>query len=139
MRKWLTLWVWVLAVPALAQQTGSINGMVVSEDGRPLPGATLTIESPALQGRRDTVSGEEGRFVFALLPPGVYSITTGMSGMNPVQTTGIPVTVGQPIQPRITLKVAPVAETIVVSAQSVPELDTTAVVKSFDSGFLESL
>ena len=41
----------ILISPALAQrQTGSIKGVVVDDNGEPLPGVALSISSPALQG-----------------------------------------------------------------------------------------
>lgn len=44
-------------------------------DGRPLPGVSVTIASPSLQGTRSTVTGENGAYTFAALPPGSYDVT----------------------------------------------------------------
>ena len=64
-----------------AQTSASLAG-VVKAFGEPLPGATVTITSPALQGSRTTVTGETGAYSFSALPPGNYTITIAFSGME---------------------------------------------------------
>ena len=49
--------------------------------GAPLPGVTITISSPSLQGTRSTVTGEAGAYDFASLPPGVYSVSFDLPGI----------------------------------------------------------
>ena len=47
---------------AVAQTTGEIRGTVVDARGGGLPGATVEVSSPALQGSRSTVTGAGGSF-----------------------------------------------------------------------------
>jgi len=68
------------AIPLLAQTSASLTG-VVSAEGHPLPGSTVTVTSPELQGSRVTVTGENGAYDFSALPPGVYKISFAFSGM----------------------------------------------------------
>jgi len=68
------------AIPLLAQTSASLTG-VVSAEGHPLPGTTVTVTSPELQGSRVTVTGENGAYDFSALPPGVYKISFAFSGM----------------------------------------------------------
>jgi outer membrane receptor protein involved in Fe transport len=68
------------ALPLLAQTSASLTG-VVSAEGHPLPGSTVTVTSPVLQGSRVTVTGESGAYDFSALPPGVYKISFAFSGM----------------------------------------------------------
>jgi len=68
------------ALPLLAQTSASLTG-VVSAEGHPLPGTTVTVTSPELQGSRVTVTGENGAYDFSALPPGVYKISFAFSGM----------------------------------------------------------
>ena len=42
---------------AQGQQTGTLQGTVLDSSGLALPGVTVTVTSPALQGERLTVSG----------------------------------------------------------------------------------
>jgi len=61
----------LLAVPVglFAQATtGTLTGSVTSE-GRPLPGVTVTVASPSMQGTKTAVSGEAGGYNFPSLPP----------------------------------------------------------------------
>lgn len=83
MRKWLA-WVFVLAlgaVPALAQQTGSISGRVTSPDGDAMPGVTVEATSSVLPQARTVVTGATGEFRLPLLPPGSYELTFTLSGL----------------------------------------------------------
>src|SRR4051812_24195477 len=61
------------ATPLLAQTSASLTG-IVSAAGEALPGATVTIVSPALQGSRVTTTGDGGAYNFPALPPGEYTI-----------------------------------------------------------------
>ena len=50
-------------------QTGVITGTITSNDGLSMPGATITIESPALQGTQSAVTDVNGIYVVRGLPP----------------------------------------------------------------------
>ena len=71
----------LLASPLCAQTTASLTGFV-SVVGDPLPGVTVTIASPALQGTRTAVTGENGAYRFASLPPGEYSVRFESPGVR---------------------------------------------------------
>src|SRR5690349_21064610 len=73
----------LIAASAFAQTTASLNGDVTT-GGKPLPGVTVTISSPNLQGTRTTVTGENGGYQFSGLPPGDYKVTFELSGMATV-------------------------------------------------------
>ena len=76
-----------LATGAGAQglQTGDITGTITSNDGLSMPGATITIESPAIQGTRTAVTDVNGIYVVRGLPPGEYVVTVEMDGMATVK------------------------------------------------------
>src|SRR2546426_11451789 len=71
--------------PAFAQTTGAIVGTVSDADGRPLPGVSVEVTSPNLQGTRTAVTSGDGRYRFSSLPPGVYKITATLTGMGTVE------------------------------------------------------
>ncbi len=50
--------------------TGSISGRVTDAGNLAVPGATVTIESPNLQGTRTTVTSANGDYILPCLPPG---------------------------------------------------------------------
>ena len=60
------------AASAAAQgvQTGTIRGTVQDQQGLAMPGVTVTVTSPALQGPRTAVTDGEGNFALAALPAG---------------------------------------------------------------------
>ena len=60
------------APSAMAQiQFGAIQGIVTNQDnGKPLPGVTVVVSGPALQGDQTEVSDSGGRYLITQLPPG---------------------------------------------------------------------
>jgi hypothetical protein len=70
-----------LAIPASAQQTGSIAGKVTDTGGGVLPGVTVEARSDVLPGPRVTVTGGDGTYQLPQLPPGDYAVTFTLSGM----------------------------------------------------------
>ncbi len=71
-----------VVLPALAQiPSGTLTGRVT--DGREaLPGVTVEVDSPALQGRMSTVTAVNGDYVFRFLPPGSYTVTFTIDGFH---------------------------------------------------------
>src|SRR5438067_4211595 len=68
---------------AHAQVTASLTGTVTS-GGNPLPGATVTISSPQMQGTRSAVSGAAGGYSFNGIPAGTYTVTFELAGLQTV-------------------------------------------------------
>ena len=62
--------------------TGTISGHVSDSQGLALPGVTVTVASPNLQGIRSTVTSEIGDYVVTLLPSGTYTLTFELSGFQ---------------------------------------------------------
>src|ERR1051325_2775938 len=73
----------LLATAALAQTTANLTGTVTS-GGKPLPGVSVTVSSPRLQGTRTAVSGPNGDYAFQALPPGDYTVAFELEGMSKV-------------------------------------------------------
>ena len=51
-------------------QTGITSGVVKDPAGLPLPGATLTVTTPGLQGTRSAVTDAIGAYIIRRSPPG---------------------------------------------------------------------
>jgi hypothetical protein len=64
-------------------QSGSLTGTVTA-GGSAMPGVSVTIESPALQGKRSQTTGSHGEYIFKFLAPGAYTITFELAGMRSV-------------------------------------------------------
>jgi outer membrane receptor protein involved in Fe transport len=72
----------LLAAVALGQTTGTIEGNVTDQNGGALPGVTITISSPNLQGTRSATTDNQGFFRFVSLPPGSYRVVSDLSGFG---------------------------------------------------------
>jgi carboxypeptidase family protein len=68
---------------------GSITGIITDPDGAEVPDAriTLTLDTqPSIQ--RIAISGSDGRFSFADVPPGSFKLTISAQGFAPRQVSG---------------------------------------------------
>jgi hypothetical protein len=68
---------------------GSITGIITDPDGAEVPDARiiLTLEA-ASTTQRIAISGNDGRFSFADVPPGSFKLTISAQGFAPRQTSG---------------------------------------------------
>jgi len=128
----LVVLVLLTAVPLFAQfTTGALIGTVTTSDGSPLPGVTVTLSSPALQGTRNVTTGETGGYHFPALPPGSYNVAFELEGMQHV-TSQITVSLAQTARADASLRVASVSEDITVTASAPAVVETPEVTSNFD-------
>jgi hypothetical protein len=105
-----------LAPLAFAQGTGgNVYGTVSDESGAVLPGATVTLSGAF--GTRSTTSGSQGEFRFLGVDHGTHTLNVSLTGFTTV-TRDVTVTLGGNVNLSFTLKVASVAETVTVSAET---------------------
>ena len=112
-----------LATPGMAQQTGSITGTVSGPDGA-LPGVTIEADGDVLPRSRVVVTGEGGRYTMRLLPPGNYTLTYTLDGLE-TETRELVVQLQQTSTVNVELRPDRVAETITVTAAATP-IDLTS-------------
>lgn len=124
-------------VSAFAQTTGSLTGTVTT-GGAPLPGATITISSPALQGTRSAVSDINGNYNILALPPGDYTVKVELSGMKTVTRTSR-ITLGGTSRVDGDLKVSAISEAITVTASAPAVLETTDVQSNVQQKLVNNL
>ncbi|MCM2316290.1 MAG: TonB-dependent receptor [Thermoanaerobaculia bacterium] len=122
---------------ALAQVTASLRG-VVTTDGTPLPGVSVTITSPQLQGSRGAVSDNNGGYAFQALPPGKYGVKFEAAGMDPVTKTAI-VVLNVSNRVDAAMVVATMAEAITVTATAPAVLETTQIAANIDAELMDEL
>ena len=79
------------ATGAQAQTTGRIMGQVVDAQGAALPGATVTVSSPNLQGAQTQVTDSEGNYRFLSLPPGRYTVKVELASFKTVEQSNVDV------------------------------------------------
>jgi hypothetical protein len=106
-----------LAFPAVAQTpTGSIHGTVFDQQGRALPGASVTLTGKT--GGRTVVTGGVGAYRFVALDPGRYAVQAELSGFNPKRQEGLQIGIGTQLEVDLVLGLGGVEETVEVVAEA---------------------
>jgi outer membrane receptor protein involved in Fe transport len=101
--------------PARAQSaTASIDGLIVDPSRAVLPGVTVTVVQRTTGSIRTVVSDPHGLFHVPLLPVGAHEFTATLTGFQTVRRD-VTLTVGQVISMRLEMRVAGVAQTVVVA------------------------
>lgn len=110
---------------AQAQQ-GMLSGTVVDENNAVLRGATLVLLNRDKTLERQVVTGDDGSFVFLLLPPGDYILRAQCTGFTPVEIQKLSLIEGEGRTLIIRMQVGSVSEIINVQAQSAKVAGETA-------------
>jgi TonB dependent receptor/Carboxypeptidase regulatory-like domain len=99
--------------------TGTLIGTVRDQQGGVLPGAQVTLSSPALiGGPAISVTNEKGQLRFQALPPGLYALEVRMDGFVLYRDDEVSVGAGATIERGVVLTVAGVAVTVEVEGGS---------------------
>src|SRR6187200_2495672 len=104
------------ALPAAAQQTGSIVGKVSDTGGGVLPGVTVEARSDVLPGPRTSTTGVDGAYQLPQLPPGDYTVTFTLSGMQTL-TRKVRVQLGEAVALDAGMGVGGVTESVTVTGE----------------------
>jgi hypothetical protein len=130
---WCAIVVALCASSASAQTSGRLVGTIEDAQGAVLPGVTVTVTSPQLQGSNTTVTDATGQFRFPTLPPGVYHVKAELAGFKPVDQNDIRIGIDQTITLPLKMQLAGVTETVNVLGAS-PVVDTTSSVGGVNVG-----
>lgn len=130
-------------LPARAQtdvMTGSIQGLVLGQDGNSVPGVSVQAVNRDTGFRRADSADRQGRYKLSLLPPGTYSVRAELEGFETVDRRGIVVLLGSTATIDFEMKVAKVKEQVVVSGEA-PLIDVTrtSTAANVDEQALKSL
>jgi hypothetical protein len=110
----------------------TIHGTVTDEQGGVMPGVTVTLRSPAIQGQtRTEVTAADGTFRFSNLFNGVYDITYQLEGFATISRPGQQLPAGFVMRLDAALKVGSIGETIQVTAAA-PVVDTTSTSSTYN-------
>jgi hypothetical protein len=96
----------LLLPAAFAAELGAIVGVVTNAAGAPVARATVTAVRTDGNGIRATVSGSDGVYSFADLPPGAWSVTAELAGAPPVTAQSLAVTSGKATRHDLVMNVA---------------------------------
>src|SRR6266850_5142915 len=125
---------------AQGAQTGTITGTVQSADGLSLPGVTVTVTSPALQGIRNAVTDVNGVYILKGLPAGHYTVSFEMPSFRSATNDTVELNVGSTAEANQTMSLASVSETVNVVASSTPApLATPTMSQAFGKREVDAL
>ena len=102
------------------QSSGYISGTVVDRGGAVAVGAQLRLTREGQSAARETLSGDNGQFSFAELPPGPFQLTIASAGFKPQTVSGVLHPGELYIVPEIRLAVATVVTEVRVSGGITP-------------------
>ena len=115
-----------------ASVTATINGTVMDESGAVLPGVTVTLRSPAIQGQAlVTVTEADGTFRFSNLFNGVYTVSYTLPGFTSVERRDQQLAAGFTMRLDQMLKVGGASETIEVTGAA-PVVDVTSTSSTYN-------
>ena len=123
---------------AQATTTGAISGNTTTADGVAIPGVTVSVTSPVLQGARTAYSGDNGDYIVRGLPPGKYTAEFTMEGMAPIKRS-LEVELGQVSKLDVTMSLSATSEAITVTADAPTLLTTTQLGTNLNSEQLQEL
>jgi len=75
--------------------TGQIQGQILQQSGTPAATAIVTARNEGTGLERTALTGEDGRYVVRLLPPGQYTVSTQVIGFASSVRQAVPVSIGQ--------------------------------------------
>src|SRR5881397_2466114 len=75
-----------MTLPAAAQSTGMVRGVVKDAAGKPVDGAKITVEAEGNNRKFETKSDKKGEFVQIGLAPGPYKVTAEKDKMASAPT-----------------------------------------------------
>ena len=129
LRTFVVLTLTLAASPAFAQQTGSIQGKVTDQQGGVLPGVTVEARSNVLPGPRVTTTSGDGTYQLPALPPGDYTLTFTLDGMQ-TQTRKVQVQLSEIAIADTSMGVRGVSEAVTVTADAKLIDKTSAAITS---------
>lgn len=80
------------AVDVVVLEDGRVAGRAVDAKGRPLPGLTVDLSTPALTARARTITDRDGRYEFSRVPTGRFVVGIDLLGLG----AGAPATARHP-------------------------------------------
>jgi Carboxypeptidase regulatory-like domain/TonB dependent receptor len=111
----------LLLVPAvmLAQgYFGTVSGELTDASGGIVQGAKVILTDQQKGFTFNTISDSSGRYLFAAVPPGIYTVSAEMKGFAKVVRTDVRVNVSENTTANLTLPVGSISQTVQVEAQA---------------------
>jgi len=121
------------------EQYGNIRGVVLDEEGEPLPGVAVTLESEQYN-TRSFITTEGGNFMFLNIPPGKYQVKCELSGFKTYIQENIDIVVGFNVDLKVKMEIATLEEQVVVVAESpVVDMKKTEISTTYTQEMLQEI
>ena len=118
-----------LALAALAfsqSDRGRITGRVTDASGAAVPNATVAAENPNTDLKRQTVSGEDGRYLIDGLLSATYTVKASAAGFADAVVNDLQLSVGQERTVELRLQPASLKESVTVASGALAEVETSS-------------
>ncbi len=109
---------------SLAQNIGTISGVVKDDQGLPVPGVTVSLLNRVSRTGQETVTNGQGEYTLANIPFGIYVLTASVQGFAPAQQV-VDVHSTVAIAADLQLRLGSVNEVVEVSADALLETSST--------------
>src|SRR5262245_49290722 len=119
-------------------QTGTIRGVVRDAQDLAVPGVTVTVTSPALQGPRSVVTDSQGLYSIPALPAGTYTVKFELSGFQTIERETT-VALGLTVDQNVSIRPAGVSETVQVVGETPAPIATPVVGANLKHEEIEAL
>ncbi len=106
------------AAAAQTMPTGTLTGKVADPDRLVLPGVSVTVTSPAIQGSRTTTSSANGDYIIPFLPPGDYKVVFELPGFATLEKT-VRIQVAEDVPLNVQMAIGALTENVIVTAAAV--------------------
>ena len=111
--------VFLASIPVAAQYTtASLGGTITDISGAMVPGVNITVRNIGTDLTKTIKSGEDGSYLFPILPIGTYTLTVERPGFKIYSQTGITLAVNQAVTQKVVLEVGSTSEHVTVSANA---------------------
>src|SRR2546423_15653209 len=112
-------WILTASTIALGQSvTGTISGVVLDPNGAAVPGTEVTLVNDQTKEKRSQPTNDAGRFSFASLQPGFYTIKFEHQGFETLLRTRVVLSANESLAlGEMALKTGQVTETVTVTSE----------------------
>ncbi|MCI0339502.1 MAG: TonB-dependent receptor [Acidobacteria bacterium] len=107
-----------LTLSAMAQSTATLQGTVTDPSGAVVPNAKVSVRNQAIGVERAVQTDNDGNYLIAALPVGVYRVEVQANGFNPQVVSDLTLEVSRIVVQNFQLKVGGVTQEVSVTADS---------------------
>lgn len=108
----------LLACSVRAQSTSQLSGVIFDPDRASVPDVAVTLKNAASGVMFEAQSNNDGNYVFAVIPPGVYELTARKNGFQRFVRPGVVIDTASSQRLDLQLTVGGVTESVTVQADA---------------------